>query len=778
MKQKSEIPFNPILLRWRSRQQLFAVGLFALFFMPILILSYYYLPNYLLFLALMWGVFSAIVAFLYYKKIAITEKQVAMFLDKHFPQVESSSFLFLKEKATLTILEKIQIKKVVNNYEQIFQEIKIPIPLTGVFLLAVLISSVTFFIGKYVTLTIEESNEITVNQIVNDTIDNTKLKINVKPQIQKINTRIYPPTYTKLPVSTVNIGNVTVPQHSKLLIKVQFTQTVNTCILKRLNGEQMVDTIPGNAFKFVLTANENDIYQIVYTNGKNTETGSDYYKIEIVPDRKPEIIISDLPQYQHFDFGKPAMVNLNAIVKDDYGLSDAYLIATISKGSGESVKFREEKIALKSALESNTKEAVIERSLDLYALGATPGDELYFYLEALDNRQPKPLKSRTETYFVLLKDSVQEVITIAGGMAVDLMPAYFRSQRQLIIDTEKLITQRDKIPKQTFNKTSNNIGYDQKVLRLRYGKFLGEEFESDLDGRNLEPQQGETDHEHHSHEHHNHEHDHTNESEKVKALVNQFAHLHDTQDEIEKNLLDNHNQDHENSTEDNTVTLNNGAVVDEALVHTHDSEEAATFYFSATKLQLKAALSLMWQSELHLRMNEPEKALPIEYEILTLLKQVQQKSRIYVERIGFEPPPIKVLEKRLKGELHEITSPRIIEENKDDVPLATVKETIAVLERIKINQNAPFAWEKEILAKAGNEIAAFAIEHPAKYLNLLQTIKHIQNTSLENRIEVDEITKLQSELLKILPQDFHAYFAKEKTKNRLMEIFNREVQSL
>ena len=70
--------------------------------------------------------------------------------------------------------------------------------------------------------------------------------------------------------------------------------------------------------------------------------------------------------------------------------------------------------------------------------------------------------------------------TVDAGLGVDLMPEYFRSQRQIIIDSEKLLREKKGIAKETFNARSNSLAYDQKVLRLRYGEFLGEEFESGI----------------------------------------------------------------------------------------------------------------------------------------------------------------------------------------------------------------------------------------------------------------------------------------------------------
>jgi hypothetical protein len=72
------------------------------------------------------------------------------------------------------------------------------------------------------------------------------------------------------------------------------------------------------------------------------------------------------------------------------------------------------------------------------------------------------------------------------GMVVQFLPEYFRSQRQIIIDTEKLLAEKSKKTDKEFGFTSNEIGYDQKLLRLRYGQYMGEEFESAAGGGSME----------------------------------------------------------------------------------------------------------------------------------------------------------------------------------------------------------------------------------------------------------------------------------------------------
>ena len=104
------------------------------------------------------------------------------------------------------------------------------------------------------------------------------------------------------------------------------------------------------------------------------------------------------------------------------------------------------------------------------------GDELYLHFEIQDNRNPYPQTTKTFKYIIALADSTKLAMDMYGGLAVDRMPEYFRSQRQIIIDTEKLIAEKNQMPLKQFKEQSNNIGIDQKILRLRYGKFLGEEF--------------------------------------------------------------------------------------------------------------------------------------------------------------------------------------------------------------------------------------------------------------------------------------------------------------
>jgi hypothetical protein len=170
-------------------------------------------------------------------------------------------------------------------------------------------------------------------------------------------------------------------------------------------------------------------------------------------------------------------------VNDDYAVSAAQLIATVAKGSGEGVKFREQAMAFDAATGEKTAR-VFTKTIDLKQLGMAAGDELYFFVTATDNRQPTANQTRSETRFITIKGPEQVALTGGRGMrGVNLVPEYFRSQRQLIIDTEKLVVAKATLSEAEFRRRSEDLGIDQKLLRLRYGQFLGEAFEPEKDAR-------------------------------------------------------------------------------------------------------------------------------------------------------------------------------------------------------------------------------------------------------------------------------------------------------
>ncbi|MET0243340.1 MAG: hypothetical protein ABW174_07725, partial [Flavitalea sp.] len=356
-----------------------------------------------------------------------------------------------------------------------------------------------------------------------------------------------------------------------------------------------------------------------------------------------------------------------------------------ASGSGEAVKFKEQKLSFRNFI-SGSKDQKLTHDLNLKALGLEPGDELYYYIVATDNNKQE---SRSDIQTIRLEDTAA-LMSMDGMMSgVDVKPEFFRSQRQIIIETELLLKGRDTMPKEAFNARCNDLGIDQKLLRLRYGKFLGEESETNIG------EDGNTGEDHDDH---------------VKG-----GEHHEDKDGHEEEV----------SIED----FNNADKLIERYSHKHDIAEDATFFDPETKKELRATLAEMWKSELRLRTYVPAEALPFEYKALRLLKELQQKSREYVAKTTTKTTPLKP-EKRLTGELDKIVESSSKETFKSGSDKTyKLRQVISLINTIRTHSDtkALSAAELELVQFAAGELSLKAGAAPATYLSSFEAIKKFMN---------------------------------------------------
>jgi hypothetical protein len=459
-----------------------------------------------------------------------------------------------------------------------------------------------------------------------------KTPARVIPRFASSAVKIVPPGYTGLPQRKSGDLNVSAIVGSAIEWSVWFDRPEQLSVaIANSRGEEVPLREVNGVFMHQDRISGSGLYSIKGYWKDSLIYQSDFYKLEALPDLGPRIEPASKELYRYHFLKDPKRVNVSAKISDDFRVKQAFIVATVARGSGENVKFREVRMPLSPA---DFKEANIQKTIDLNALNFTPGDELYYYWAAIDNRQPEANFSKSDTYFIVYKDTAQIEEAELATMAVNIMPEYFRSQRQIIIDTEKLIARRKKLSAKEFKGTSNEIGFDQKVLRLRYGQYLGEEFETSIGGDSPAADNG--------------------------NIIDAFTHHSDGRGEGagEPGVggpahADEHAHDHPHEPAGEKDPL---AALMEQYTHAHDDAETNTFYEQSTRSLLKMALEQMWQSELHLRMYEPEKALPFEHKALEYLKTAQQKARTYVKKSGYDPPPIKEKEKRLTGELKDLAT--------------------------------------------------------------------------------------------------------------------------
>lgn len=457
------------------------------------------------------------------------------------------------------------------------------------------------------------------------------------PAFRSASLRVVPPAYTGLPERATADLNTSSVVGSALRWQLTFSDSRNLSVrLVSSRGAEVRFRRAGGAFVHEDKLLNSGLYAIkaywTLAGRDSLVYQSDFYRLDARPDLAPRIEPESKELYRYHTYQDPAAITVAARLSDDFRVTQAFIVATVARGSGENVKFREVRLPLSPA---NFQQARLTKTLDLAALQFAPGDELYYYWAAFDNRQPMPNFTKSDTYFVVYRDTSNHDEGELATMAVNIMPDYFRSQRQIIIDTEKLLANRKRTPIKTFQSASNEIGFDQKALRLRYGQFLGEEFEKSIGGGDPLPREGE-----------------------VVGSLDQYMHKHDEGEGDHTAATpareeNDHDHDHGGGGPRDADPL---AALMAQYIHSHDDAETNTFHEQSTRALLKTALENMWQSELHLRLYEPEKALPYERKALEFLKLSQQKARSYVRKTGFDPPPIKEAETRLTGELKNVNT--------------------------------------------------------------------------------------------------------------------------
>lgn len=547
--------------------------------------------------------------------------------------------------------------------------------------------------------------------------------------IKSIAISITPPEYTGLPTRILKQSSLNVIEGSKISWDIKTNKQVDKLFIVFSDR----DTINLRTGIFSKTLNRSDFYQIGIKDSANDYI-SDYHSIKVVLDEKPEVAISGIKEYTKLDYQPDYKFSFDIAIEDDYGLEDAFISATVAKGSGESVKFREKKFDLKS-FAKGSRNFKGSHSFSTSEFGMEPGDELFFYVSAKDNYPITEHWSKSITHFVSIKDTTSYVYTDDSGMQVDLMPDFFRSQRQIIIDTEKLMAEKSSLHIDTFKHRSNALGYDQKLLRLKYGQFLGEENESGININNEISLEGD-DHDHE--EDHDHDHDHGGASEALQGardLLSQFMHDHDHEEEAGLLMATKGTEKREDPARPTWV---------EELSHNHDDSEVATFHNISVKSKLKAALSVMWDAELHLRLYDPGSSLPFQYESLELLQEVKNHARIYVHRIGFDPPVIKEQEIRLGGEQDKISAPSLSQTIENTDAYIQIKNAIKVLGA----QSPKLHIEK--LQLATSSLAQLSLYRPE--LSPLLTEMQAMLRSIDVMSSSD-ISKVRNALIDILPEE-------------------------
>ncbi|WP_428152003.1 DUF4175 family protein [Brevundimonas sp.] len=481
--------------------------------------------------------------------------------------------------------------------------------------------------------------------------------------------RITPPAYTGLPVREQTALDARVPEGSRVEWLIDFTPQPATAGLEFPESTPLSLIRDGARWTGARIVDRPLLYRIEVAGLAPQRLN----RLDAVADAEPVVRLVD-PESQLVQL-TPGQTTWTPVFEasDDYGVIEtATLRITVTKGDGENVTFEQRSMPLRG--QGAAKQLRFSTTLNLAREGMAAGSDLIVQLVVTDNRAPE--RHTVEGPSVILRWPANLAMAEGlDGMAMRIMPAYFASQRQIIINAEALIARRRTLTGDPFIDASNVIGEEQAALRLRYGQFMGEEAEGGGSGGGIVLP--------------------TADAPAGPALPTA-----DTPTPRARPAED--HDDHEDEDHaDEPAAGGMGAEVDvlHQFGHAHDDRDVSTLFQPRTRSALARALDAMWASERELRQGRPEAALPHANEALELLKEAQRATRIFLPRVGADIPPVD-FSRRLTGEREGIVAedPEQPERNPAD---AVAADAWRALEERPGSTSAPLAlgaldrWTRE-----------------------------------------------------------------------------------
>lgn len=579
----------------------------------------------------------ALVAWVLWRRGLVGPLAVARHLNRTVPALEESADLLLQPEGDLSPLERLQRERVEHRLHALAPPPRLPV--RGMYLVCSYAAMILLVAAGllYGGVGVREASRTPAPQAA------PRIPPSGPPRVVGVQVLLRPPGYTGRPDRTTGDWDLDTEQGSHITWRVRTDRPADAVTLVTSDGDTLrSQPLGSDIYEVTAVADHSQLYQVSVRDGA-TDVTSDYHRLTVVPDAPPTLTIVHPAPRTSIAAGEPLTVALEVVAGDDYGVADASIVATVTAGSGEAVKFREVTLAFDARTrQPDDRTVVLRRTLNLAALQMGPGDELYFYVIAHDHHTPQPNSGRSDTYFISLVDTAHAVIADLSGLAVTGLPEYLRSERQIIIDTERLVADAARLSVPVFRDRSDAIGFDQHALRDRYGEMAGDE----------------------------------------------------------------------------TVTQGTEPTIE----HEHDVAENTTLLAQSVKDKLQAALAQMWGAELRLRTYDPRAALPFEYRALDLLKQAQEATRVYVQRTGFEPPPLEPDRKRLTGTLTGVGNTSRQRADTVTPTFPDVRSGLEVAQRLAAGDGGRPA-DAGTLERAGRAIARLAIDRPGDQLETLRALR-------------------------------------------------------
>lgn len=222
----------------------------------------------------------------------------------------------------------------------------------------------------------------------------------VPPSIEETEILIQPPAYTRLPPQTLTeLGNLTTVAGSQIQWRIR-SASAETATLEADSKPFAMERRENGDFFHALTATQSFTGRIRIEDREGHAARTPPFAVTVTPDNPPTIDVTR--PGEDTEATPDALVSLRALAADDFGLTQVVLHVSIS-GEREPSK---EVFTADPAEAEPTLEEQIDGGLNLESLETKEGDVITYFFTATDNRAPNPQQSRSEIYFIEVREEV------------------------------------------------------------------------------------------------------------------------------------------------------------------------------------------------------------------------------------------------------------------------------------------------------------------------------------------------------------------------------------
>ena len=322
-------------------------------------------------------------------------KRTAAYVDAAVAEAGYSSALLLSEADTLSGLAKLQRNRVAG---QIRQPVRRLIPPNGLLRAGITMALLIFMGGLAQRTGIFNTGPVSAgrnggpNRIEFAPVDSLMAGIQA-PTLTSQRIRLDFPPYSGKPDQRTEDPNISALTGTTVYWDLQFDGAVSEVVMER-GGERFPLQSSGESFTIRQVLEASGFYSFRFADSLGNEQVSDLYSLVAITDKAPVVKIEGVPQFTYFEAEDALRLDFTAQISDDLGIGDAYIIATVSKGSGESVKFREERLPFDTPPTPGTRSVKLSKTVDLEQLQMDIGDELYLSLIHISEPTRPPVASR------------------------------------------------------------------------------------------------------------------------------------------------------------------------------------------------------------------------------------------------------------------------------------------------------------------------------------------------------------------------------------------------